>query len=84
MVDKRGKWKIADFEFDPSKNLDDEMKELMGDKVTKNVAEDIRKALANAKPHKPVISGPGVGLGGVPISSSRAAVHKVGAGVPIP
>lgn len=81
MVDKRGQWKIGDFDFDPSKNLADEVDALLDDKVTKNVVEDIRKALANAKPHKPVVSGPGA-PGGIPISASRAAVHKIGSALP--
>ena len=49
--------------------------------MARNMANDLRKQLgADAlKPHKPLISGPGVGPGGIPLSSGRKQVYA-GAG----
>ena len=50
--------------------------------MVKNMASDLRRQLgADAlKPHKPLITGPGAGPGGIPISSGRRGMHnKVGA-----
>ena len=73
-MDKRGKWSVGDaFDLDKASDLID-------DKMARNMANDLRKHLgADAlKPHKPLITGPGVGPGGIPISSGRRAMHGVG------
>ena len=70
-MEKRGKWNVADaFDLDKASDLID-------DKMARNMAADIRRQLgADAlKPHKPLISGPGVGPGGIPISSGRKQVY---------
>ena len=71
-MDKRGNWNFGQaFDLDQASDLID-------DKMARNMAHDIRKQLgADAlKPHKPLISGPGAGPGGIPISSSRKAIYS--------
>lgn len=70
-MDKRGKWSVGDaFDLDRAS-------ELIDDKMARNMANDLRRHLGTdaLKPHKPVVSGPGVGPGGIPISSGRSKVY---------
>ena len=70
-MDKRGKWNVGDaFDLDKASGLID-------DKMARNMAADLRKHLgADAlKPRKPLITGPGAGPGGIPISSGRRKAH---------
>lgn len=63
-MDKRGKWNVGDaFDLDKASGLID-------DKMARNMAADLRRHLGPdaLKPHKPLVSGPGVGPGGIPIS----------------
>ena len=55
----------------------DKASDLIDDKMARNMANDLRRHLgADAlKPHKPVVSGPGIGPGGIPISSGRKNVY---------
>lgn len=67
-MDKRGKWK---YDASNATAFDDEQAmNMMDDKMARNMAADLRKHLgADAlKPHKPLISGPGAGPGGIPLS----------------
>ena len=76
MVDKRGKWNVGD-----AFSLDNAAIDMIDDKLARNMANDIRRQLGpNAlQPHKPLISGPGVGPGGIPISSGRRNLHGAAA-----
>ena len=67
MVDKRGKWSVGDA-IDLEKVSD-----MIPDKMARNLAEDIKRQLGpkGLTKHKPVITGPGAGPGGVPKSSVR-------------
>ena len=69
---KKGNWDVADA-FDLDKASD-----LLDDKTSERIMADIRKQLGpeGLSKHKPIVSGPGVGPGGIPISSGRQAIHK--------
>ena len=70
-MNKRGQWNVGDaFDLDKAN-------ELIDDKMARNMAADLRKHLgADAlKPRKPLITGPGAGPGGIPISSGRRKAH---------
>ena len=72
-MDKRGGWNAGQA-FDSDKASD-----LIDDRMVRNMASDIRQQLgADAlKPRKPLITGPGAGPGGIPISSGRRGMHNV-------
>ena len=74
-MDKRGKWSVGD-----AFNLDN-ASDLIDDNMARNMANDIRRQLgaAGLQPHKPVVSGPGIGRSGIPISSGRRSQHNVAA-----
>lgn len=59
----------------------DKAADMIDDKMARNMAADLRKHLgADAlKPHKPLLSGPGVGRSGIPISQGRSAIYGGGA-----
>lgn len=63
-MEKKGSWN-AGSAFDV-----DKASELIDDRMARNVADDIRRQLGpnGLSLHKPVIAGPGVGPGGIPIS----------------
>ena len=63
-MEKRGQWN-AGSAFDLDRPSD-----LIDDKMMKDVAADIRRQLGpnGLSLHKPVVSGPGIGHGGIPIS----------------
>ena len=77
-MDKKGQWN-AGSAFDLNAPSD-----LIDDKMAKNMAEDIRRQLGpnGLSLHKPVVSGPGVGPGGIPISSGRSKQYGIAGGSP--
>ena len=70
-MEKKGSWNIASA-FDPDRASD-----LIDDKMARNMANDIRRQLGpnGLSLHKPVVTGPGVGPGGIPISAGRSKIH---------
>ena len=67
-MDKRGQWNAGDaFDLDKASNL-------LDDNMARKMANDLRNHIGvdALKPRKPLLSGPGVGKSGLPLSQNRS------------